>query len=180
MGVTIHYQGKINDKKTIYKLIEEVEDIAQTESWPYQVLDEDWAVPPTAKLESTSGLAGIQIIGHTGLKGIRFQPHPECEYIWLFFNHAGLLTTPFRIALDAEENYPERKPWLSTKTGFSSMATHIKVINLFQYLKEKYISDLDLQDESGFWESKNRNHLEKFYLSEKPIEGGQQTVDKSF
>lgn len=168
MGVTIQYRGKISDKRIIFQLIEEVEDIAKTEGWLYQTLNENWAMEPTAKLESSEG-PGIQIVGHTGLKGLRFQPHPECESVWLFFNYAGILTTPFRVALDAEEHYPKRKSWVSTKTQFSTLATHVKIINLFRYLKKKYIHDLELMDETGYWETADLQVLEKYYNREEAL-----------
>lgn len=162
MGVTIKYRGKISDKTSVFSLIDEIEDIAKTQNWPYQILDEDWAIEPNAKLESGDG-SGIQIIGHTGLKGLRFKPHSAGEDIWLYFNKSGILTTPFRIALDAEENYPQRKSWVSSNTKNADVDTHLKIINIFRYLKKKYLHDLELRDETGYWENEDLNQLKKYY-----------------
>lgn len=168
MGITIHYQGQIQNRAAIYQLIDEVEEIAKTQDWPYTILDEDWNLEPTARLESAEE-PGIQIVGHTGLKGLRFTPHPESEPVWLFFDKSGILTTPFRVALDAEEGYPQRKTWISTKTKYADVTTHVKIINLFRYLKKRYFQDLKVRDESGFWDKEDLNRLKRYYTNETVI-----------
>ena len=112
MGVTIHYRGQIKHRAAIYNLIEEVEEIVNTQGWRYYALDENWQNEPTARLESADG-PGIQIVGQTGLKGLRFNPHPDCEPIWLFFNKSGILTTPFPCCPRCRGRLSPKK-----KTGF--------------------------------------------------------------
>ncbi len=159
MGITIQYKGKLTDTGRIYELIREIVEISDTMSWDYDILDQEWRRIPTAHFESTSE-GGIRIIGNTCLKGIQFTPHPKCEPIWLFFTALGYLSTPFHIALDAEDLYPERKVWITSITHYAGADTHIAVINLFKHLKSKYLHDLEVHDEGGYWESGNRDHLE--------------------
>ena len=162
MGVTIQYRGTIGDTAAVHQLIDEIVDIAKTQGWACQLLDEDWAEQPTARLDSAEG-PGIQIVGRTVLKGLHFKPHPACEPVWLYFDRWGRMTTPFRVALDAADGYPGKEIWLSTKTKFSDLNTHLTIINLFRYLKKKYIPNLMVRDGSGYWEHKDLNQLRQHY-----------------
>ena len=158
MGISIQYRGSLNDQKSIYAFIKEVVDIVETMNWEYDILDQKWKAIPTAHFEH-QGDDGIQIIGNTCLKGVQFIPHPKCEPVWLFFTAAGYLSTPFHVALDAEELYPERKVWITSITHYAGADVHIAVINLLKHLKRNYISDLEVHDEGGYWESSDRGLL---------------------
>lgn len=176
MGVSIHYRGQLPTPDSIYQLIEEVSDIAQTMGWKYKRMNEDWSTPPSARLES-SREPGIHIAGNCALKGIHFQLHERCEPVWLYFNAQGILTSPFRVALDAEEGYPMRKTWLFIKTQFGGIETHITVVKLLQYLKQKYLPDMEVEDESGYWHTGDIAELKKrFHMVEEGLSTVQQSI----
>ncbi len=158
MGVSIHYRGALTDKRAVSQFIEEVEDIARTMQWPYTVLDEDWAHPPTAEVESREGGA-IFLEGHAGLKGISFEPHPRCESVSLFFNASGVITSPLHVALSASEGYPAQAQWLSVKTQFAGPDTHVAVVKLLRYLQGRYLHELEVSDEGGYWETGDYGQL---------------------
>ena len=167
MGISIQYRGSINSTKTIYAFIKEVADIMDTMNWDYDILDQKWRAIPTAHFEHVDE-EGIKIVGNTCLKGIQFVPHPKCEPVWLFFTSAGFMSTPFHVALDAEELYPERKVWITTLTHYAGPDVHIAILNLFKHLKRTYIHDLEVHDEGGYWASGDRlalvrriEHLDK-------------------
>ena len=162
MDFTIHYAGQLSQPGYVYKIIEEIKDIAEIRKWPYTCLDEDWNKPPDAKLDSADG-PGIQIRGHSGLKGIQFQPHPNCDTIWLYFNQDGYLTTPFQVALSADEGYPPPVRPLYVRTLAAGFESHILLINLFRYLKKKYIPNLRIIDETQFWDLGDKKSLEALF-----------------
>lgn len=159
MGISIQYRGSINDARSIYAFIREVADIVETMNWDYDILDQKWRTIPTAHFEHDSD-EGVKIVGNTCLKGIQFIPHPKCEPVWLFFTSAGNLSTPFHVALDAEDLYPERKVWITTLTHYAGPEVHIAILKLFRHLKNTYISDLEVHDEGGYWETNDRDALE--------------------
>ena len=159
MGISIQYRGSLNDRKEIYDLIREVSEISKTLSWHCEVLDQEWKTIPTARFEHAED--GIRIVGNTCLKGVQFIPHEKCEPIWLFFTTAGNLSTPFHIALDAEDLYPERKVWITSITHYAGADVHIAILNLFKHLKKNYIADLEVHDEGGYWDSEDKSILEK-------------------
>jgi hypothetical protein len=156
MGVSIHYRGRLNDVALLSALCDEVGDIANTMGWPSTILDDDWSMPPDAKL-ATGGV----IQGHLGLKGIQITPHPESEPLVLFFNCAGDLRSPMTMLMILDGTLKPETAWLSMKTQFSDADTHVWVIGLMKYLKKRYMSDLEVSDESDYWETGDRQKLEE-------------------
>ena len=158
MGVSIHYRGTLTDKRAIHQIIEEVEELARTMHWPFRVLDEDWGQAPTVEIESQEG-GILSLDGHAGLKGISFQPHPRCETVFLFFNASCVITSPIHVALSAEEGYPASAQWLAVKTQFAGPDTHVVLVKLLRYLQGKYLHDLEVSDEGGYWETSDFDQL---------------------
>jgi len=96
------------------------------------------------------------------LTGIVFSPTGS-EPICLTCLPDGRLCSPFNIMnkdlyeeneLDAELIYTT-----STKTQYAGMETHIAIIKLLKYLKEKYFSVFELIDEGGYWETMDEKIL---------------------
>jgi len=161
MGVTIHYRGSLTDKKQIHSLIDELEDIAKSVNGSCMVIDEDWSKKPDAHFEHDStGRATIQ--GNCGLKGVILDLHEKCESLQLCFNASGLITSPLDVALSAEENYAvSPDDWMFIKTQFAGPEVHVAVVELLRYLKGKYIHDLEVHDETGYWENKDFRAVEQ-------------------
>ena len=178
MGVKIHYRGSLNNKNELKNLVNEVKDIAKSMGWSFAQLEEDWANTPTAKFVKDEA-EGLKITGDCSLKGIHFSINELGDAIWLYFNANGHLSTPFQVAMEAEENYPLKKAWLATKTQEAGPDTHIAVIKLLKYLKSKYISNLEVLDNGGYWENEDLdllnsrfNQMDKFMEDmDKAIEG---------
>lgn len=149
MSISIQYRGCMARTAQVLACMEELADIAGIMGWSYNLWEEDWEVAPDAHFESISG-AGIQIRGHSALRGICLYPHPNIEPLWLVFRRDGSLSSPFHIALDAGEGYPPRRVWLSTETGGAGPDTHMAIIRLLDYLNKRYGLQLEVQDSSGF------------------------------
>ena len=162
MSISIQYRGSISRPADLEALTEEAEDIAKIMRWPCEIWDDDWKQPPNAHFESVRG-AGIQIVGHTTLRGICLHPHPHSEPLWLVFRPDGALSSPFHLALDAGEGYPQKKVWLSTETQWAGPETHAALARLLRHLTKRYMPDLEVRDASGFWESDDENHLQLFF-----------------
>lgn len=162
MSISIQYRGQITNSADVQALTEEVEDIAKIMRWPCEVVDESWDLPPDAHFESIPG-AGIQIVGHTGLKGICLHPHPRCEPLWFVFRSDGIMSSPFLLALDAGEGYPPKSAWLSTETQAAGPEAHTAIARLLHRIKNRYVHNLEVRDPSGFWESGDENRLRLFF-----------------
>ena len=181
MGLSIHYRGSLTDKRAIYQLMDEVEDIARAMKWKYVILDEDWSQRPTANLDQADG-GGIGIVGKLALKGISFRVHPECEWVYLFFNASCVVSSPVQVAMSASEGYPAHAQWQSVKTQFAGPDAHVAIIRLFRYLKGKYLHDLEVTDEGEYWETgdyeKLKSQIEKLGLAIEMVGMALEDLDK--
>ena len=156
MGVSIHYKGRLDDTARLPVLCDEIRDIADTINWPSTTLNDDWLQAPDARLTG-----GGRVKGHLGLKGIQITPHPDSEPLALFFDRDGYLRSPMSMLMMLEGSLEPERAWVSMKTQFSSPDTHVWVIGLLKYLKKHYIPDLEVSDESGYWDTGNRAKLEE-------------------
>jgi len=50
--------------------------------------------------------------------------------------------------------------WVSMKTQFLTPDVHVWIVGLLKYLQKRYFSDLEVNDEGGFWETGDRAALE--------------------
>jgi len=151
MGIMIYYRGRINSLDLIGSLSGEVEDIARSLGWATHLWNEDMSKPNTA--QARLGKGRIEISGHLPLCGLTLFPHRDCEQLSLTFDCRGNLIDVFGMTLVGSG---ERKPgelWLSTKTQFSPLETHITIVKLLLYLKKQYIGNLEVHDDGGYWET---------------------------
>lgn len=141
MGLSIHYSGTLRDKSIIDELVSETSDICNSLAWDYHILDHP---------------------NEDQLKGIIFSP-PGSEPVVLTCLPSGRLCSPFNLVnkemygtngLDADLIYTS-----STKTQYAGADTHQALVNLLRYLKEKYFSAFELEDEGMYWETGDRGVL---------------------
>ena len=135
MGLSIHYSGHIRQYALVDELLAEATDICENLDWTYHILDGN----NTDKL-----------------KGIGFSPE-GCEPIFLTFLLNGRMCSPVNLMHRDiyEENGLERELLYttSTKTQYAGPDAHIAIIKLLRYLKEKYFSVFELNDEGMYWET---------------------------
>lgn len=156
MGVSIHYRGRLNDTDLLPTLCDEVSDIADSMAWTSTSLDDDWSTSPDAVL-----MTGGEVQGHLGLKGIQITPHPDSEPLVLFFDRYGYLRSPMTMLMILEGTLQPETAWIPMKTQFAGPDTHVWVIGLLRYLKKRYISNLEVSDESEYWDTGDRRKLEE-------------------
>lgn len=128
MGITIHYQGKINDTYLIDEFMAEIKDISNELNWKYDLIDDD----------------------ELNIKGILISPLQDCESLsFLFDKTNGILKD--KIILVCNDLGDEHYKYNHTKTQFAPVTIHITIIKLLKYLKDKYLSDLIVTDEGDYW-----------------------------
>jgi len=158
MGVTIHYRGTIDEPERILDLQRELADIAKSMGWEHSLRDDDWAVPPDAVLVHEQGAA--RITGHLGLKGISLLSGGGGEALSFFVDAAGRLRSIMDMILQCEGRTTPGNAWVSMKTQFLSPDVHVWIVGLLKYLQKRYFSNLEVDDEGGFWETGDRAALE--------------------
>lgn len=137
MGITIHYQGKINEVSLIDKVTDELKDISEELEWKFESIDD-------SKLN---------------IKGIYIIPPPHCEPITFLFDRVtGVIKD--RIILAFDDMGDDHYKFNHTKTQYAPIQVHITLIKLLRYLKNKYISDLTVTDEGEYWDTEDINLLQ--------------------
>ena len=157
MGITIHYRGSINSLSLIEKLQDELVDICQSMSWDYHVWNKDLNKPFDAKFVHSE--SGAEIKGHIPLRGITIQTDPQNESLKLLFNRNREMSDFVTEIMKHEGTLDKKFNWLFVKTQFGAVDAHIAIIKLLKYLKQNYISDLEVNDEGGYWETGDKEAL---------------------
>ena len=169
MGVSIHYRGRLDDVARISALSEELADIADAMGWQSTRLEDDWEETARARLRGIPG--GGRIDGHLGLQGVQITPGHKGESLSFFFDREGALRSPVTMLSILDGTLKPEQAWISVKTQFVSPEVHVWIIGLLRYLKERYISDLEVSDEGEYWETGNVDALtEKMDLLDEKLE----------
>jgi len=141
MGLSIHYLGRIRSRALVHQLTDETADICENMNWNYRIITES---------------------GDEGINGIEFSPE-NCEPVFLTFLPNGRMCSP--ISLMNKDFYtlngfdPDLIYTTSTKTQFAGPDTHIALLKLLRYLKEKYFGNFELDDEGYYWETNDEKIL---------------------
>ncbi len=160
MGITIYYRGKINQADLVDRLTDEMEDFAHSLEWRTQHWKEDWSKKsPPGRL--SQGRKSIRPSGHASLHAITLFPHKNCELVSLIFDSNGYLADARVTAMQAQTVMKRDGSWVSTKTQFAPLESHITIVKLLQYLKKRYIANLEVIDEGGYWESRDAGQLKR-------------------
>ncbi|HVY61121.1 MAG TPA: hypothetical protein VHF22_05675 [Planctomycetota bacterium] len=135
MGVTIHYRGSLDRPDSV----DEVQD---------RVLDLALALGGRARywFSRGDGPAGRPV------RGVFVDLAPGCETVALLFSPEGALVSPFEIA-EAEEAPVSRESWVFAKTQFGPVEAHVALVALLRFLRNRFMSDLEVQDEGGYWDT---------------------------
>ena len=150
MGLSIHYQGQIRSYNLIEDLIFEAEDICKSMNWKYHT----WI--KTGSAHNDTHVNNPNFINYTleDLKGISILPE-ECEPVELVFFPSGKICSPIKLKLNDAATNDLMVECVSTKTQYAGIDTHLAVLKLLQYFKDKYFSVFELSDEGMYWETKD-------------------------
>jgi hypothetical protein len=159
MGITIHYRGKIDRIEDVAQLSGEIKEFAEILNWDIRQWNENWNLPNRAALKKRKD--GLELSGHVPIRGISIIPDPECEPMFLTFNKDGSLASSMNMVMMADNEIDMDEMWLSTKTQFATAEIHVALIKLLRFLKNKYISNLEVHDEGKFWENNDMLKLEE-------------------
>jgi hypothetical protein len=144
MGISIHYSGKIKDYGLIDEMIAEVEDICKSLNWKYQLFD-------IKKPNLNNALTNPVRYTPYDVKGISVTPE-KSETAFLTFLPDSTLCSPLKLIYYNPATNDLMIEVVHTKTQFAGPDTHIAILKLLYYLKEKYFESFKLIDEGNYWE----------------------------
>jgi hypothetical protein len=148
MGLSIHYRGQIRDFALIEDLVNECEDICKSLNWDYHIWIKESFVRDDAHIDDP------EFIGYSmeDLKGISILPE-KCEPVDLSFFPSGKLCSTMKLRFNDATTNDLMVEYVSCKTQYAGIDTHLTVLKLLQYLKDKYLSVFELNDEGMYWET---------------------------
>jgi hypothetical protein len=154
MGLSIHYSGTIKNYVLIEDLVNEVEDICKSLEWQYHIREKKSNANDAAHINNPN------FINYTpeDIKGITISP-AECEPVDLTFFPSGILCSVVKLMYNNAATNDLMVETISTKTQFAGPDIHITVLNLLQYLKDKYFAVFELRDEGHYWKTKDKKVL---------------------
>ena len=143
MGITIHYRGTIDD----LTLVDQFEN---------RVLDMAFAVGGRATIWRSYADHDPERM----VRGLLLDIAPGQETVSLLLSHEGQLINSFEI--EAAEKGPLPQPSTCfVKTQFGGVEAHVALVHLLSALKENYFRDLNVEDESGYFENRDVKALQQ-------------------
>src|SRR3990172_5417470 len=134
MGVTIHYRGSLAD-------MDRVEDFED------RVIDLALAIGGNVRLWRSADDADPSRM----VRGLMVDLAPGQETTSLLLSPEGWLIGLIEIE-DAERGALTEKPWCFVKTQFGPVEGHVALVELLAAIKTEFMPDLEVMDESGYWE----------------------------
>ncbi len=153
MSTTVHYFGKIKSSEAIREMQEEFREIAQVSGWSHEMVDHVFS-------QGTDAVAG-----RLSLRGIRLTLNKTTSPLQLTFDKDGYLSHIYYEKAPAEKGAtPATRQILhqvhtSTSIRSNDTGTHIAVVKLLDYLKKRYVSNLEVIDNTGYWYSRDEAAL---------------------
>ena len=157
MATTVHYFGKIGGLERIREAQEEFREIAQVSGWAHEMVDHSFAqeagAPPSARMS---------------LKGIRITLSKSASPFQLTFDRDGYLSHIYyeKPLSDAQKRpgTPIPRPSLHqihASTTFRSLdaRNHVTLVRLLDYVKKRYVPNLEVIDNTGYWYSRDESVL---------------------
>ncbi|MEQ9506606.1 MAG: hypothetical protein RLO80_10085 [Hyphomonas sp.] len=132
MGVTIHFEGKLNSEGSYSTLLESVRNFAARQGWPAEDL-------PEAE-RSLKRVRDDQNWDYVGLtKGLLVYPHDDCE----------------PLSFEFDENFFIQQ---YCKTQFAGAKVHTAIVGLLRSLQPLFAT-LKVEDEGEYWDSSDEPTL---------------------
>ncbi|HVZ79238.1 MAG TPA: hypothetical protein VHE12_00400 [bacterium] len=156
MSTTVHYFGKIKSQEALRDLQEEFRDIAQVSGWAHEMVDHVFA--------QEGDPTGTRLT----LRGIRLTLSKTTSPIQVTFDKDGYLSHIYYEKAPAE--MPGQKPTgalrqvlhqVHTCTNLrpGDVASHIALVKILDYLKKRYVPNLEVIDNTGYWSSRDESVL---------------------
>jgi hypothetical protein len=137
MGVTVHYRGSLAD-------------LDRAEDFEDRVVDLALAVGGNPRLWRSADERDPSRM----VRGLLIDLAPGQETTSLLISPEGWLIGPFQIE-EAERGALAEKPWCWVKTQFGPIEGHVALVELLTGLKHEFMPDLEVMDESGYWDHRD-------------------------
>ena len=168
--INLKYSGNLEAPEMIAQLTDEFVDICRISGWEYSVIKENFQsmtmkpAPEAGEVMSDMDSMETQTIGSSDvfLEGISIRVRPDFDPIRFTFDRSGRLSTIAFLSTDTSGLHKKLTvkkyeflyyPYVKLLTAGADY--HAQVITLLDYVKKRYIKDLEVVDSSFFWETRD-------------------------
>ena len=151
MGITIFYQGNLDHIEQYPAFESRVKELVKELGGEYESFPGDGDV------------TGDPIeLNESGIRGIVATMHPNHEPLSLLVSPNGRLTSLMKMILKSrgdDDTNPDEPEYCFLKTQFGTVESHIAVVKILTAIKAEFCSNLYVNDESGYWDNRDREAL---------------------
>ncbi len=101
------------------------------------------------------------------VRGLILNLDPGQETLSLLFSPEGWLTPLWRIE-EAEQGPFAEPPFCFVKTQFGSVVGHAAVVEILAALRDEFLPQLEVTDESGYWDDRDPAKLAAAMRAQRP------------
>lgn len=177
--IYIKYSGSINDRDLMSQMEEELIEIAQISNWQYELVVENFnTLTSSSRRENFSNFSydynnnlddeDLLTLNSSDvfLEGIAMIVDKNSEPFRITFDKSGRLamisfcttdTIGFNKKLVVKKYEFLYYPYIKMYTN--NAEKHIKIIKILEYIKKRYIKDLEVIDTSFYWNNRDEEDL---------------------
>ncbi len=152
MSTTVHYFGKIKSHEGIREIQEELREIAQVSGWSHEMVDHVFTHEGEVPAPRLS------------LRGIRVTLNKTTSPLQLTFDKDGYLSHIYYEKTPADIHQKGTTPGArqllhqihtSTSIRNADATSHMTLVKLLDYVKKRYVPNLEVIDNTGYWYSRD-------------------------
>jgi hypothetical protein len=151
MSITVHYFGKVKNQESVREIQEEFREIAQVSGWTHEMVDHVFT--------QEGEIPGSRL----SLKGVRITFNKTTSPLQLTFDKDGYLSHIYYEKSSVESparggaSHRQLLHQIHTSTNLRNGdgETHRTLVKLLDYLKKKYVPNLEVIDNTGYWYSRD-------------------------
>ena len=158
MSTTVHYFGKIRNPEAVRELQEEFREIAQVSGWTHEMVDHVYAAPSGETPAVRLSLRGIRLTLSKTTTPFQMTFDKDGYLSHIFYEKASPSALPgMKPAGTSRRILHQVHTSTSLRTGDAS--AHITLVKLLYYAKKRYIPNLEVIDNTGYWYSRDESVL---------------------
>ena len=156
MSTTVHYFGKIKSPESIRELKDEFQEIAQVSGWTFEKVDHVFAQT------ENDGPARLTLKGIRLTLGKSFSPlqmtFDKDGYLSHIYYETVMTENPLRVGVEKTTQILHQVHTSTTIKNADAQA-HISLVKVLDYVKKKYVPNLEVIDNTGYWYSRDESVL---------------------
>ncbi len=156
MATTIHYFGKIRNREAIGEIQEEFREIAQVSGWLHETVDHVFTQEGDASPIRLS-LKGIRVTLNNNVGPLQLTFDKDCYLSHIYYEKPS-------VSLRRQGTHPAPRQFLHQVHTSASLRqcdppSHITLVKLLDYVKKRFVPNLEVIDNTGYWYSRDESVL---------------------